>query len=341
LKKIAVINTGGTINSVLGDGSIVVDASLKQLSQEIQLLKMQLDCEIELYVPFSKSSENLHPSDWYDLLVALTQANDSDCEGIVVTHGTDTMEYSAAAVICCGQLWRKKICFTGAYYPPELAKSDAYLNLLGALKWTCESSVQHGVAVSFSTGEQRPAEILNAFGLKSMLYDECFFSSSGKNFAYYGKQKDTHVLDHHQEVIPQLDLTSIPTKENISFAASRVVFVRLYPGIDLKYLSSVAADRDILVLQSYHSATGPADEDSDLLKFVASQSKEVSIFMAGYSEELLELPYASSLELIRAGLYLCKNIPAYYLYVYLLMGLAVGLDKQALAENLSEFQVSS
>ncbi len=340
MKKIAVITTGGTIGSVLTANSVVVEPSLKHLAQQIELSRKQLDCDIQLYSPLNKSSENFRPGDWHDLLAALEQASNSDCDGIVVTHGTDTMEYSAAAVMCCAKLWAKKICFTGAYYPPHSAKSDASVNLMGALAWACESSPKRGVAVSFSRGEQQPVEILNAFGLKSMLYDERHFSSSGNSFARYDKSNIVHLLGSKQEASPQLPIISIPSRENIGSASSRVAFLHLYPGIDRKLLSAVVADREVLVLQAYHCGTGPADENSDLLEFVRTHAENTSILMAGYSEDLIEIPYQSSIELIQAGMRLYKNMPAYYLYVYSLMGLAAGLDAPSLVENLSEFQIN-
>jgi len=339
LKKIAVITTGGTIGSVLTDKSVAVDTSLEHLAEQIELSRLQLDCQIQLYSPFSKSSENLGPGDWQDLLVALKQANDSDCDAIVVTHGTDTMEYSAAAVLCCGQLWTKKICFTGAYYPPGSENSDVAINLQGALAWACGDLPKRGVAVSFKSAEQQYSEILNAFGLKSMLYDERTFTSSGKSFARYDKSGISHVQSDYQQTSPQLPLSAVPRRVDIDAAANRIAFVHLYPGIDQKLLRSVATDRDVLVLQGYHCGTGPADEDSGLLDFVSAYSESTSILMAGYPEELVQLPYDSSIELISAGLRLYKNMPAYYVYVYALIGLAIGLNSASLVETLSDYEV--
>lgn len=340
MKKVAVITTGGTIGSVLADKAVAVDSSLKHLAQTIELSRKQLGCSIELYSPFNKSSENLRPEDWHDLLMALEQANSSDCAGIVVTHGTDTMEYSVAAALCCAQPWTKKICFTGAYYPPEFPSSDAAINLLAALAWVCDDTHQFGVAVSFSGGQQQSSEILNAIGFKSMLYDERCFSSSGGSLARYDNSGLSQGPANFRQLSPRLPINFVPGSESLASANSRVAFLHLYPGIDLSLLLAAAADRDVLVLQAYHCGTGPADEDSDLLDFIREQSESTGILMAGYSDDLIEFPYESSIELISAGLRLYKNIPAYYLYVYSLIGLAAGLDVKALTESLSDAEVS-
>jgi len=51
--------------------------------------------------------------DWKDLTYCLLRASKSNADGIVVLHGTDTIEYTISAVCAFNSSWNKKICFTG------------------------------------------------------------------------------------------------------------------------------------------------------------------------------------------------------------------------------------
>lgn len=342
MKKIAVITTGGTIGAALGDKSVTIDQNAQHLKAEIDFAKRQLNCEVELYSPFGIASENLHPRNWHDLLTAVDRANRSACDGIVITHGTDTLEYSVAAILSYRQLWAKKICFTGAYYPPNHLESDVSINLQGALAWVCADSPKQGVAVSFcSEANNQTADILNGFGLKSMLYDERHFASANGSFARYQSPGGLSFQKALQQASPQLGIEKIPNQSDIDQAVRSVALVKLYPGIDRDFIEAAAAGREVLVLQGYHCGTGPADENSDLAKFISENSHRMQIFMGGYPSEFIDLPYDSTLELMARGLTLYKNIPAYYLYIFSVLGLAAGHGTKQLVRCLSSYKLNS
>ena len=61
-----------------------------------------------------------------------------DCDGVVITHGTDTMGYTAAALsyMLLGQM--KPVIPTGSQLPLGAPLSDAEINLSCAIEAACQ-----------------------------------------------------------------------------------------------------------------------------------------------------------------------------------------------------------
>lgn len=81
-------------------------------------------------------SANAQPHHWQTLAGAIKEVSEEipDLRGIVVTHGTDTMTYSAAAVSFMVQDFGRPIVFTGAQIPASVPWSDGPRNLLDAIR---------------------------------------------------------------------------------------------------------------------------------------------------------------------------------------------------------------
>ena len=91
-------------------------------------------------------SSNIHPSFWTTLIEAIIQRKD-EFDGFVVTHGTDTMAYSASAVSFALRNIPNSIVFTGAQKPVEDSPSDAVNNLINAVIVASRFNV--GVSIVF------------------------------------------------------------------------------------------------------------------------------------------------------------------------------------------------
>lgn len=85
---------------------------------------------------YQLDSANAQPHHWQTLASSIKEVSEEipDLQGIVVTHGTDTMTYSAAAVSFMVQDFGRPIVFTGAQIPASVPWSDGPRNLLDALR---------------------------------------------------------------------------------------------------------------------------------------------------------------------------------------------------------------
>jgi len=102
----------------------------------------------EAVTVFNKDSANLTTDDWTTIVQAVYDSYQKH-DAVVVTHGTDTMTYSASAVAFALQNLRKPIVFTGSQAPPDSPDSDAAANLENAFRVATSDIIGGGVFISF------------------------------------------------------------------------------------------------------------------------------------------------------------------------------------------------
>jgi L-asparaginase/Glu-tRNA(Gln) amidotransferase subunit D len=343
VKKIIVITTGGTIGSLLSPDVVSVDPSTQKIAHELDIAKNTLGYEVDVLSPINKNSETLAPTDWLAILHSIQIACASDADGIVITHGTDTLVYTVAAVLAFSGLWSKKICFTGAYYAPDHPDSDASLSLLAALAFAASDQVNKGVYVAFRTDQHNNhATLFHGFDVKPMGFDELIFSALyNQSVASYTPQKSI-TIDAAPSAAPhpQLDHSQFPDKDSLNQAQSKVALITLYPGIDKSTLKALTEGRDIVVIQLYHCGSGPFGEGySDLVEHIQSYSCDTTFLMAALPSKYITTPYESTRVLIKAGGFIYNDIQPHFLYVFSLLALASGETQKQIQSQLAQWQV--
>ena len=93
MTRIALLATGGTIACRQTEHGLTPALTGAEL---IRGIPMSRDAELVSRDVFSMDSSNIQPEEWAQLARAIDQSF-QDCDGVVVTHGTDTMGYTAAA----------------------------------------------------------------------------------------------------------------------------------------------------------------------------------------------------------------------------------------------------
>ena len=92
--KVALVYTGGTIGSSSSDGVRSLDRS----KDDFLLTKFDDEDVIDCFHPYIILSENLDGGFVTRLLECIEGLLKKDYDGIIITHGTDTIQYSAAAL---------------------------------------------------------------------------------------------------------------------------------------------------------------------------------------------------------------------------------------------------
>ena len=94
--RLCLITTGGTIGMVAdADGTLRPAEEANDFLTAVPELGDRYDLRV---VPLmNRDSSEFGPADWTRIVAAVAEAF-STCDGVVVTHGTDTLEYTAAAV---------------------------------------------------------------------------------------------------------------------------------------------------------------------------------------------------------------------------------------------------
>ncbi len=78
-------------------------------------------------------STNIQPEHW-DRLTAEIEDNYDDYDGFVITHGTDTMAYTASALSFTMQNLGKPVVLTGSQIPGSKIETDARRNFVNAVR---------------------------------------------------------------------------------------------------------------------------------------------------------------------------------------------------------------
>lgn len=138
MQKIIILTTGGTIAGVnVGKGENYRAGALT--AEEVfapvknKLLELELDFYIETYEVCSIDSKNMNETIWKKLYqVAQEFVNDDEVEGIVITHGTDTLAETAFFLEYTLKT-DKPIILTGAMRPATALSADGPDNLFRAI----------------------------------------------------------------------------------------------------------------------------------------------------------------------------------------------------------------
>ena len=131
LPKIVIISTGGTIASKIDyrTGGVTSVLSAKDLYTSIPELSLYASIDTEIL--FNEFSENIGPMQWN--LIAnkiIEKVNSGNYDGIIISHGTDTMSYTAAALSFALQDLPIPVIMVGAQRSSDRPSSDASSNLI-------------------------------------------------------------------------------------------------------------------------------------------------------------------------------------------------------------------
>lgn len=124
MKKVLLLTTGGTIASRPTQQGLIPDITCQDI---IQMLPVPRDnFLIDSRDIFSLDSSNIQPEEWQFMAEIIAEAL-PHYDGIIITHGTDTMAYTASALSYMLQNLDKPIVLTRAQVPIEQMFTDVFL----------------------------------------------------------------------------------------------------------------------------------------------------------------------------------------------------------------------
>ena len=130
---VLIIGTGGTIASRIDyrTGAVTPVFRPEDLYSRIPGLEEVAALETELL--FNILSENMTPDHWAAIAERVGRAVADGYRGVVITHGTDTMHYTAAALSFALEGLPIPVVLVGAQRSSDRPSSDAFTNLKGAV----------------------------------------------------------------------------------------------------------------------------------------------------------------------------------------------------------------
>ena len=140
------IGTGGTIASEMTPDGLTPGLSPERLLQFVPAIREI--CKVDCVSVFSEDSTNITPAHWVAIARAVRDGYGT-YDGFVISHGTDTMAYTAAALSYLIQNSRKPIVLTGAQKPIYFDSTDSKTNLIDAFVCACSEKLA-GVSIVFN-----------------------------------------------------------------------------------------------------------------------------------------------------------------------------------------------
>ena len=212
MSRIALLATGGTIACVHSPNGLIPGVSAGELLRHVSGIPS--DIYFTTRDVFSLDSSNIQPEEWRVLARAAFEAlNEND--GVVITHGTDTMAYSAAALSFMLHAPRGPVVFTGSQLPLNHPLTDAATNLREAIE--VARTAPPGVYVVFNHKIIHGARAVKLRTTSFDAFDSVnalpvgFLDAEGAHY-----RSAFHTFDDAPQLLDQLD--------------SRVFLLKLMPG---------------------------------------------------------------------------------------------------------------
>lgn len=260
-KKILLIGTGGTIASDITPQGLSPNFDASELAASVPGLEKI--CKADCLALYSLDSTNISPGHWFKIADTIKEYYGA-YDGFVITHGTDTMAYTAAALSYLIQDSSKPIVLTGSQRPPGFDGSDAKTNLRDSFICAASGSLP-GVTVVFdgrviagTRAKKTHSKSLNAF---ESINFPCLAGISGGRLIRYIEAKPRGGVRFYNRLEADIGL------------------LRMYPTIKADQLEHMLSSCDGAVIESYGSGGLPVYRDGEFEK-ILSRAFERGVFVA-------------------------------------------------------------
>ncbi len=212
-KKILLLTTGGTIASLPGGEGLEPQRS-DVMERELAQLRTYYDITVRDVMCLDSS--NIQPQQWQTIAESIYHMRQG-FDGIVVSHGTDTMAYSASAVTFMLPGIDLPVVFTGSQLPLADMLSDGPDNLRTA--FAMAASNIPGIFLAFDR------KIM--LGCRAVKVRASGFSAfESVNARYVGKVSNQGLVLHTSVLPPRQKVSKILTD-----ISSDVFLLKLTPGL--------------------------------------------------------------------------------------------------------------
>ncbi|NPA86028.1 MAG: Glu-tRNA(Gln) amidotransferase subunit GatD [bacterium] len=304
LPVIGMFATGGTIGSRVDYATGAVTAKYSA-ADILDLVPEIADiANVEGHLIFNMLSENLTPAHWIEIARKISEHLD-EYYGIVITHGTDTMAFTAAALAFMLEQQRIPVILTGAQRSSDRPSSDVHLNLLCAVRAACSDVAEVCIAMH---GETEDTYVLLHRGVRAKKLHtsrrDAFVSVNDVPLAKIWKERIEFLRNDYKK--------RNQDKENRIFLniEQRVALLKFFPGMPAELV-------DVLVDKGYKGlvieGTGLGHVGEYLLPAIR-RAVEEGLVVCMVSQciwgRINMCVYSTGRKLLQAGVVPCEDMTA-------------------------------
>ena len=321
--KILFIFTGGTIGSTDEGGVRSVDGGKPYKIIEAYRGRFGIDFEYDVAEPFCELSENLTGEHIKEIVRAVKAGLALDYDGIILSHGTDTLQYSAAAIgFALGQN-TAPVCIISANAPIESEMSNGLINLRAAVEFI-RCGAGRGVFSIYANCDK----ILAHRGTR--LAPPIPFSDRAESIfeAEYGSFDGKLLFTKNPKYKEASDKILPLSAEGLSCAAEDILVLTPYVGMRYPDLYGVK----YVIMNTYHSGTLDVKSAAAREFYRLARECGARVFAVGVLEGL---DYSSTAEYSELGILPLKNISPIAAYMKLWLLSSAGRSPEELLLPLS------
>lgn len=312
--QISVIFTGGTIGSALHENSIGTDRAAKRELLSRYRAASGDETVFKTVEPYTILSENLTLSHITVLAQAIRKEL-KEADGLIVTHGTDTLPYTAAALSYVLGLSKKPVVLVSSNYVLSDSRANGVDNFRAAVDFLRSVPTARGVYVAYRNGEGATQILRAARLLPHLAPTDTVYTLSGIVATW-----ENGTIQISNAYTEQADKLAPLSAEALTKNPKRVLLLRAHPDM---LLPCVTEETHAVLIETYHSGTLPTD--SAALTAFAAQAKEkgIPVFAVGITGEKI---YESATHYPALGILPLPPLSPVAAYLKLHLTLSNGLD---------------
>lgn len=327
-KNILLLLTGGTIGSKAQQGSIDTDqaAGFKLLELFQQQYPDHSRINFTTRQVAQLLSENLHPDFWQTLIAAIEAEDICDYDGIIITHGTDTLAFTAAVLGIYFHAINIPLLLVSSNFPLANTKANGLPNFICAVDFIRQSHAA-GVFVPYQN-PGHPMQVHIGTRLNSCLpLSGDFISVQGRPYCRYENAEFTRL-----HALPEKQAITVSFK--VKFA--RILLIKPYPGLNYSHFN--LDNVDVILHDLYHSGTACIinqwGEQHSLIEFSAQcQQRSVPLYLTPAIKTADT--YSSTQQLLAHGAKIVWNSSLESVYAKLCLAYASNIDADAITTFLA------
>lgn len=282
--KISVIFTGGTIGSKVNEkGVIGTDASTHYRLIDMYNSKNPNTIEFSIKEPYDTLSENLNSVHIQKLAACIADTMENDKpDGIIVTHGSDTLQYTAAILSYLFSNERIPVILVASNYILDDYRSNGVVNFKYAIEFIYRLR-EGGVYVSYKNPGKKPM-IHKGTRLLQPLPFSCDFDSVADSwyakFSMHGYLENITKNLNYRTAYGNRDSIGINPKDFL-LTPNTDYILRIVPYVGMTY-PTLDKKTKVVLHESYHSGT--ICNSKELEEFAKQASAlQIPIYLTGLS----------------------------------------------------------
>lgn len=233
-KNILLIATGGTIASKKTSDGLAPGITSDELMEYVPEIKEY--CNVDTIQILNIDSTNIQPEYWILITEAIEKVYDK-YDGFVISHGTDTMAYTASALSYLIQGLDKPIVITGSQKPINAEITDARKNMLDSFRFASESGTRgvyivfDGKAIIGTRAKKTKSKSYSAF--ESINFPVAAFIDDYRITKYIRSEENKSSVKFYKSIYPSIFL------------------LKLAPGMEPDVLDYIGEKYEGIVIESY------------------------------------------------------------------------------------------